>query len=147
MPTKKPTPAKRAKKTAVKTGTARRGGSARMPKFVPAAEATKQRFAGLIAQIPQAEPRKMFGYPCAFVNGQMFFGVFGNALMLRLSDEDRAAFLKLPGAKLFEPMPGRPMKEYVEIPPALLQSESELLKWVNKGQAWVQPLPAKSKRR
>ncbi len=58
----------------------------------------------------------------------MLCGVFADRLMLRLSDEDRARFLKLPGARPFEPTPGRVMKEYVEVPPGLLNSEADLRK-------------------
>jgi len=46
--------------------------------------------------------------------------------MLRLSDEDRAKFLRLPGAKPFEPMAGRPMREYVELPPEVMGSPAVL---------------------
>ena len=101
-----------------------------MPKFTPAPEALKATFAKAIDGLPGIEPRKMFGYPCAFVNGQMFVGVFADRLMLRLSDADRAKFLKLPGAKPFEPMPGRVMKEYVEMPKEMLDSPAELKRWI-----------------
>jgi len=97
----------------------------KFPKFTPAPEALKTRFREIIARYPEAETRKMFGYPSAFVNGQMFVCVFADAVMLRLSESDRAQFLKLPNAKMFEPMPGRPMKEYVQVPRALLDSNKE----------------------
>jgi len=116
------------------------------PKFTPAPEALVSYFGKVIADVPQAEPRKMFGYPCAFVNGQMLCGVFADRLMLRLSDEDRAKFLKLPGARPFEPMPGRAMKEYVEVPPELMNSEAELKRWLKRGLTYVQTLPPKAKK-
>ncbi len=118
---------------------------AKMPKFTPAPEALKATFAKAIDGLPGIEPRKMFGYPCAFVNGQMFMGVFADRLMLRLSDADRAKFLKLPGAKPFEPMPGRVMKEYVEVPRAVTGS-AELRKWLKKSLAYAQSLPPKAKK-
>jgi TfoX/Sxy family transcriptional regulator of competence genes len=119
--------------------------SARMPKFTPASEKTISLFQDLVKNLPEAEPRKMFGYPCAFVNGQMFVGVFQDRLMLRLSDEDRARFLKLPGAKLFEPMPGRPMREYVELTPAILNSDATLRRWIARGLDYAKSLPPKAK--
>lgn len=118
-----------------------RSGKRKMPKFTPAPEALKTRFAEIIARYPEAEPRKMFGYPCAFVNGQMFVGTFADALMMRLSETDRAKFLKLPNAKIFEPMPGRPMKEYVEVPREILDSDKELNKWLTKSLAYAATLP------
>ena len=117
----------------------------KMPKFRPAPEWIKELFAEALGDFPMAEQRKMFGYPCAFVNGQMFVGVFADRLMMRLSEEDRARFLKLPGAKQFEPMPGRPMKEYVEVPKAITES-AELKKWLKKSLAYAQSLPPKKKK-
>ena len=120
--------------------------TSKMPKFAPAPEALKARFAELTADLPGCEPRKMFGYPCAFVNGQMFVGVFADRLMMRLSESDRATFLKLKDAKQFEPMPGRPMKEYVEVPKGLMESTTDLKKWLKKSLAYAQTLPPKVKK-
>jgi len=61
--------------------------------------------------------KKMFGYPAYFFNGNMFVGVHGDKLFLRLSDSDAAEIMK--GYKdvfAFEPMPGRAMKGYVVLP-------------------------------
>lgn len=116
----------------------------KMPKFMPAPEWIKELFANTLSYFPEAEQRKMFGYPCAFVNGQMFVGVFADRLMMRLSEEDRTKFLKLKGAKPFEPMLGRPMREYVEVPGAMNES-AELRKWLKKSLAYAQSLPPKVK--
>ncbi len=120
--------------------------SAKMPKFTPAPEAIVNTFDKIIAGLPEAEPRKMFGYPCAFVNGQMFVGVFQDRLMLRLADADREKFLKLKGAKPFEPMPGRVMKEYVEVPPEILNSDAKLKPWIERGLAYARGLPPKARK-
>jgi len=116
-----------------------------MPKFKPAPEWIKELFANTISYFPEAEPRQMFGYPCAFVHGQMMCGVFADRLMMRLSEEDRAKFLKLEDAKQFELMPGRPMREYVEVPKAITES-AELKKWLKKSFAYTQSLPPKVKK-
>ena len=120
--------------------------SQKMPKFKPAPEWIKAFFAETLGDFPMAEQRKMFGYPCAFINGQMFVGVFADRLMMRLPEEERAKFLKLPGAKLFEPMAGRPMKEYVEVPDEVLKSAA-LKKWLKKSLAYAQSLPPKVKKK
>ena len=120
--------------------------SSKMPKFKPAPEAVVTLFHAAIAGLPNLESRKMFGYPCAFVNGQMLIGVLGDRIMLRLSDQDRAQFLKLPGAKPFEPMPGRPMREYVELPPNIMNSPAQLKRWLKLGLEYVGTLPPKVKR-
>lgn len=56
----------------------------------------------------------MFGYPAAFVNGNMFTGVFADRVFVRLPADELAEAARL-GGKLLEPMPGRPMKAYTEI--------------------------------
>jgi TfoX/Sxy family transcriptional regulator of competence genes len=94
---------------------------------------------------PDAEPRKMFGYPCVFVNGQLFAGVHQENMMLRLSEAERAEFLALDGAARFEPMAGRPMREYVVVPQRMLQSPNELVAWLEKSYAYAKTLPAKQK--
>jgi len=93
-----------------------------------------------------AEPRKMFGYPCVFAKGNMFAGLHEAGMVLRLPDAQRAEFLRLKGAKQFEPMPGRVMREYVVAPKALLDSQGRLRTWVEKSLAYVSSLPAKPKK-
>lgn len=92
---------------------------------------------------PPAERRKMFGYPCSFVNGQMFAGLHQENMVLRLSEADRRQFLRLEGAGLFEPMPGRVMKEYVVVPASLLHHSTELMKWIEKSFAFALSLGPK----
>ena len=52
-----------------------------------------------------------------FVNRNMFVGVFGSDVFVRLSEADRVQILE-EGASVFEPIHGRPMKEYVTMPNA-----------------------------
>jgi TfoX/Sxy family transcriptional regulator of competence genes len=62
------------------------------------------------------EPKKMFGCPCAFIDGQMFALLFTDRWVLRLPQSDRERWIKAKGAHHFEPQPGRVMKEYVTLP-------------------------------
>lgn len=117
-----------------------------MPKFTPAPEWIKEMFAELLTHFPQAEPKRMFGYPSAFVKGNMACCVFGDRIMLRLSEADRTKFLKQAGSKLFEPMAGRPMKEYVEVTDDLIKAPAELRKWVKKSFAYAESLPPPKKK-
>ncbi|TMI14728.1 TfoX/Sxy family protein [Candidatus Bathyarchaeota archaeon] len=57
---------------------------------------------------PRITIRPMFGNISAFVNGNMFAGLFGNDLFVRLSDESRKELLEEKGASLLEPMKGKP---------------------------------------
>jgi TfoX/Sxy family transcriptional regulator of competence genes len=118
-----------------------------MPKFTKAPPELVARFDDAIRpMMGEIEPKKMFGYPCAFIGGQMFTGLFQDYMHMRLSDADRAEFLKLEGASLFEPMPGRAMKEYVRVPPSILQSDEKLGAWLKKSAAYAKSLPPKVKK-
>ncbi len=80
-----------------------------MPKST--AEATAA-FLALVPKDPSLTTRPMFGNLAAFVNGNMFAGLFGDELFVRLPEAEREK-LKKQGGKDFEPMPGRAMTGYV----------------------------------
>jgi TfoX/Sxy family transcriptional regulator of competence genes len=87
--------------------------------------------------------RKMFGYPAAFVNGNMFLGLFQEQMILRLPEQSREQLIG-EGGVLFEPMPGRPMREYVVVPPQILGNSTGLSGWVAKALAYGRGLPPKA---
>jgi TfoX/Sxy family transcriptional regulator of competence genes len=89
------------------------------------------------------ETRQMFGYPACFVRGNMFMGLHQDAFIVRLGEAERAALLSGPDGRTFEPMPGRPMKEYVVLSDALLADAAELGAWVARSLAYGRSLPAK----
>ncbi len=95
-----------------------------------------------VAPPPPAERRKMFGMPCAFVNGNMCAGVFGDTIMLRLSDADRAKLEALDGGGPFEAQ-GRRMREYGAISAPLLDERAKVRAWVKRAVAHTASLPAK----
>ena len=81
-------------------------------------EESRTYFEPVIPEDPRVQVRPMFGNVAGFVNGNMFMGLFGNDLFVRLSESDRAMLLQEEGAIVMEPMTGRPMKEYVVMPKA-----------------------------
>lgn len=95
---------------------------------------------------PAIERRQMFGYPCAFVNGNMFVGLHEDNLILRLSEADREAFIETHGTRLFEPFPGRVMREYAVVPPALRTDAAALGDWIGRSLAYASALPPKAKK-
>jgi TfoX/Sxy family transcriptional regulator of competence genes len=95
---------------------------------------------------PRAERRKMFGYPCCFAGGNMFAGLHQESMILRLPAGAREELLALPGAAVFEPMPGRRMKEYVTVPPGIIEDPRTLAKWVARSFAYASSLPRKRTR-
>ena len=59
---------------------------------------------------------KMFGMQCGKVNGKVFACFEEAGMIFKLQGKSHARALNLDGAKLFDPMGGRPMKEWVYIP-------------------------------
>lgn len=100
-------------------------------------------FEKVMLAFPDAQVKKTFGYPSAYVNGQMFSGLHNESMILKLPPGDLKTILALDGAHAFEPMPGRPMKEFAVVPPSLLHSEPELVEWLHKAFTYVGSLPPK----
>ncbi len=60
---------------------------------------------------------KMFGMPCLKnSNGKAFAGYTNGTMVFKLCGASHAEALALAGASLFDPMGGRPMKEWVVVP-------------------------------
>ena len=66
--------------------------------WVKAPQALADLFAESVPDDPRVERRKMFGYPCLFVAGNMCAGVFQDRIFARLSPAAAAA---LPGGGEF----------------------------------------------
>jgi hypothetical protein len=97
----------------------------------------------VLPEDPNIERRKMFGYPCAFVNGNMFAGLFASLMFVRLPAEERLSMMTDRDAKPLEPMPGRPMKDYIVVPPALMIRETDLKALVARAMRFGASLPPK----
>ena len=110
-------------------------------------EALVRTFDTLVPDDPDVERRKMFGYPAAFVGGNLFMSLFQDSFVLRLSDDDRRALLAYDGAAPFEPMPGRPMREYVTAPPAMVARPRTLAPWIRKALEQGRSVPPKGAKR
>ena len=117
----------------------------KMPAFTKAPPETVERFDAATSGWDALERRTMFSYPSVFLNGNMLACVFQSRIMVRLSDADRASFLTIPNTRLFEPSPGRAMREYVEAPSPDEMPIAELRRWIERAIGYVRSLPTKSK--
>ena len=104
-----------------------------------------ERFSATVSSLPNAQVRKMFGYPAGFVNGHLFTGIFASSWFVRLPDDARAELSDAGGTE-FSPMPGRPMREYVVMPDALAADPDAADPWVRRALDFVSQLPPKAKR-
>ena len=103
-----------------------------MPTFRKSPPELIARFDELAQLAGDADRKLMFGYPVCVLRGNMFMGVHEDSLILRLAEADRAEFRGRYDAGLFEPMPGRPMKEYIVVPPALVYDNAVISEWVRR---------------
>jgi TfoX/Sxy family transcriptional regulator of competence genes len=110
-----------------------------MPKPSDQAKAAFQR---IVPPDPAVTTRPMFGNLAAFVNGNMFCGLFGEDLFVRLSEDDNAK-LRRQGGKPFEPMPGRAMTGYVIVPAGWQAKTAPAQAWIETALTWSRRLPAK----
>jgi TfoX/Sxy family transcriptional regulator of competence genes len=111
----------------------------KMPK---ATETDKDRFRTLVESVtgvPGVEVKPMFGQLGAFVNGNMFAGLFGSTIGVKL-DEAAAAELRATGGGPFGPEE-RPMGGYTTIPDGV---DAEA--WAQRAAAHVATFPPKAKR-
>ena len=103
-------------------------------------------FNALAPRDARVEQKKMFGWPCCFIGGNLFAGLHKQSMIFRLSEADQAAFLKLDGAAEFEPMPGRKMRGYVILANPLQRDRKELARCMNRSLDFASGLPAKAKK-
>jgi TfoX/Sxy family transcriptional regulator of competence genes len=117
-----------------------------MAKWEGSPEALVQLLDRILPEGPNIERRKMFGYPCAFVNGNMFAGLFAAQMFVRLPAEEQLSMMVAQDAKPLEPMPGRPMKDYIVVPPALMIRETDLKALVARAMTFGASLAPKTKK-
>jgi TfoX/Sxy family transcriptional regulator of competence genes len=103
-------------------------------------------FNKFLEDYPDVEKRKMFGYPCAFLGGNMFFGLFEETYFLRLPEGEREKINSLHQAAPFEPIPGRIMKEYVALSSEVVSEGKAFRNWFEKSIRYAASLPAKEKK-
>ena len=117
-----------------------------MPKFEKSPPALIERFAAALARhsAPDVIQKKMFGYPCAWIGGNMATGLFASEWWVRVPEPDREALLAMPGAHPFQVMPGRDMGRYVVLPGDLIADDARLDDWLARALAFTRSLPPKS---
>jgi TfoX/Sxy family transcriptional regulator of competence genes len=110
-----------------------------------AGEQDRQFFLSLLPDEPAVEVKPMFGNLGAFVNGNMFAGLFGPAVGVRLDDAAQAELAAVEGAGPFGPA-GRPMGGYLSLPPAWRSTPEQAALWVERTLSYVRAMPPKVKK-
>ena len=114
----------------------------KMPK--PSEEA-KSDFSRLVPGEPAITLRPMFGNLAAFVNGNMFAGLFGEGLFVRLPDDEAAAVIKK-GGQPFEPVAGHRMGGYVMVPGDWRKKPDSVRPLIGRALTLTRAMPPKAKK-
>ena len=100
------------------------------------------RFHETVAPIDGLVVRKMFGSPVGFVNGNMAATLIQDTFLVRLPQPQLQERLDA-GWSRFEPMPGRPMREYVALPEDVAADTGQAREWFDRAVGYVRSLPPK----
>ena len=112
----------------------------KMPKH---SDEDKARFRSLVPEAPGVEVKPMFGSLGAFVNGNMFAGLFGTDVGVKL-DAESLEELRSAGAGPFGPAE-RPMGGYLSLPESF--SDEQATAWVERAREHVATFPPKVKKK
>lgn len=105
-------------------------------------EADKDYLRSLVPTGPGVEVKPMFGNLGAFVNGNMFLGLFGSDLGVRLSPSDTLELLAVEGAGPFGPAE-RPMGGWVTLP-ASFRAAGGAEPWISRALDFGRTRPPKA---
>ncbi len=106
-------------------------------------EQAKAAFAKLVPSEPAINLKPMFGNMAAFVNGNMFAGLFGDGLFVRLPDSEAAPIMKA-GGRPFEPMAGHAMTGYVMVPADWQKRPESVRGHITRALELTRKMPAKA---
>ena len=106
-------------------------------------EEDKARFRALVPDAAGVEVKPMFGSVGAFVSGNMFAGLFGTDIGVKLDDEARDELAGIEGTGPFGPEE-RPMGGYLAMPESF--SDDEARAWMERSREYVATFPPKEKK-
>jgi hypothetical protein len=87
------------------------------PAITPAAQRGYDQIVERMEQEHGVKASRMFGMPALLLDRKAFAGLYGDAMVFKLSGDAHTAALGLAGAELFDPSQlGRPMKAWVVVP-------------------------------
>lgn len=95
-----------------------------------------------LAGVDGVTEKAMFGRLVFLFAGNMAVGLAGDELMVRVGRDGRAGALAEPHTRPAD-MSGRPMKDWVLVAPAGVETEPQLRAWVRRGLDYAASLPAK----
>lgn len=105
-------------------------------------ERLAERIRGSLGRRKGLAEKKMFGGIAFLLNGNMCVGVHKSELIVRLAPEETDAALAQLHTRRFD-LTGRPMKGWILVEQAGLNTDAKLGKWVQVAAKYAAALPAK----
>ena len=109
---------------------------------MPYDEGLAERIREALEDRSDVSEKKMFGGLAFLVHGNMCVGVVGDELMVRVGPAAYAEAIRRPHARPMD-FTGRPMRGFVYIGCAGIESDTDLRRWVTQGVNFACALPAK----
>jgi TfoX/Sxy family transcriptional regulator of competence genes len=108
--------------------------------MVKASDEQKDRFRALVPDGPGVQVKPLFGQLGAYVNGNMFAGLYLDSIGVKLDDASRAELAALDGAGPFSPG-GKQMGSYLALPPTMTPGDAT--GWLRRARDHVATFPPK----
>ena len=105
-------------------------------------EGLAERIRQMTADFPTIQEKKMFGGIAFMIRDYMFVGVQDESLMARVGKDNHNDALHQPHVREMD-FTGRPMKGYVYVASAGIESDEDLKYWIDLCAEFVKSLPPK----
>ena len=109
---------------------------------MPYDEGLAQRIREVLSDRHDVSEKRMFGGIAFMIGGNMCVGIGKNRLMVRVGPEAHDQLARQPHARPMD-FTGRPMKGYLYVADAGIESDRDLERWVGHALRYVTSLPAK----
>jgi hypothetical protein len=104
-----------------------------------------ERIRHLLGKHPEVTEKEMFGGICFLVNGNMVCGISKSDFMARLDPQKFGEYRELPDVRPMD-FTGRPMKGYLFVNPDGVETEEQLIAWVDRCYTYASSLTPKKKK-
>ena len=108
-------------------------------------EGLAERIRDTLGGAPGIAERKMFGGIAFLLHGNMFVGVVGSTLMVRVGPQQYDAALRKPHAREMD-FTGKPLRGYVYVDEAGTAADYDLAAWVARARGFAAGLPVKKEK-
>lgn len=97
----------------------------------PHVDPIRDRLAAQLELLPDFRCRNMFGGSGLYSRGRFFGLVYRGRVYFRTGDDTRPAYIEA-GMGFFQPNQRQSLKNYYEVPPAVVADRGVLLEWARK---------------